>query len=85
MTELPVLNAGKGERQGVSLDGKRVRTPISGLDEMPTSSSSTRRRGHVYSTNKGTRSRHRHNWRRALCDAIPRFIPSSAPLGQNAH
>jgi hypothetical protein len=85
MTELPVLNAGKGVIQEVSLDGKRVRTPISGLDEMPTSSSSTPRRGHVYWTNKGTRSRHRHNWRRALCDAIPRFIQSSAPLDQIAH
>ena len=38
MTELLVLNAGKQEMQEVSLDGKRVRTLISGLDEMPTSS-----------------------------------------------
>jgi hypothetical protein len=54
MTELLVLNAGKGELQAVSLDGSRVRTLISGLVELPDGIAVDQVRGHVYWTNMGT-------------------------------
>lgn len=53
MTELLVLNAGKGEMQAVSPDGTRVRTLIAGLDELPDGIVVDQRRGHVYWTNMG--------------------------------
>ena len=53
MTELLVLNAGKAELQAVSLDGSRVRTLISGLDELPDGIAVDQARGHVYWTNMG--------------------------------
>ncbi len=54
MTELLVLNAGKAALQAVSLDGSRVRTLISGLDELPDGIAVDQTRGHVYWTNMGT-------------------------------
>ena len=53
MTELLVLNDGKQELQAVSLDGTRVRTLISGLDERPDGLIVDQSRGHVYWTNMG--------------------------------
>jgi len=53
MTELLVLNAGKGEMQAVSLAGTRVRTLIAGLDELPDGIVVDQQRGHVYWTNMG--------------------------------
>ncbi|MGO9155994.1 hypothetical protein [Mycobacterium sp.] len=53
MTELLVLNDGKQELQAVSLDGTRVRTLISGLDERPDGLVVDQSRGHVYWTNMG--------------------------------
>ncbi len=54
MTDLLVLNIGKQEMQAVSLDGTRVRTLISGLDEIPDGIVVDQARGHVYWTNMGT-------------------------------
>jgi hypothetical protein len=53
MSELLVLNPGRGEMQAVSLDGARVRTLIAGLDELPDGIVVDQRRGHVYWTNMG--------------------------------
>ena len=53
MTELLVLNDGKQELQAVSLDGTRVRTLITGLDERPDGLVVDQSRGHVYWTNMG--------------------------------
>jgi hypothetical protein len=53
MTELLVLNDGKQEMQAVSLDGTRVRTLISGLDERTDGIVVDQARGHVYWTNMG--------------------------------
>src|SRR5690349_24901475 len=53
MTELLVLNAGKGALQAVSLDGTHVRTLVAGLDELPDGIVVDQRRGHVYWTNMG--------------------------------
>jgi hypothetical protein len=53
MTELLVLNDGKQEMQAVSLDGTRVRTLITGLDERPDGIVVDQVRGHVYWTNMG--------------------------------
>ena len=53
MTELLVLNDGKQEMQAVSLDGTRVRTLITGLDELPDGIVVDQSRGHVYWTNMG--------------------------------
>ena len=53
MTELLVLNDGKQEMQAVSLDGTRVRTLITGLDELPDGVVVDQARGHVYWTNMG--------------------------------
>ncbi len=53
MTELLVLNPGKGEMQAVSLDGTRIRTVIAGLRELPDGIVVDQRRGHVYWTNMG--------------------------------
>lgn len=53
MTELLVLNDGKQEMQAVSLDGSRVRTLITGLDERPDGLIVDQRRGHIYWTNMG--------------------------------
>ncbi|OBF08027.1 hypothetical protein A5730_09805 [Mycobacterium sp. ACS4054] len=53
MTELLVLNDGKQELQAVSLDGARVRTLITGLDERPDGIVVDESRGHVYWTNMG--------------------------------
>ena len=53
MTELLVLNDGKQEMQAVSLDGTRVRTLITGLDELPDGIVVDQARGHVYWTNMG--------------------------------
>jgi hypothetical protein len=53
MTELLVLNDGKQELQAVSLDGARVRTLITGLDERPDGLVVDQSRGHLYWTNMG--------------------------------
>jgi hypothetical protein len=53
MTELLVLNDGKQELQAVSLDGTRVRTLITGLDERPDGIVVDQSRGHIYWTNMG--------------------------------
>lgn len=53
MTELLVLNDGKQEIQAVSLDGSRVRTLITGLDERPDGLIVDESRGHIYWTNMG--------------------------------
>jgi len=53
MTELLVLNPGKGEMQAVSLDGTRIWTVIAGLNELPDGIVVDQRRGHVYWTNMG--------------------------------
>jgi hypothetical protein len=53
MTELLVLNDGKQEIQAVSLDGSRVRTLITGLDERADGIVVDQARGHVYWTNMG--------------------------------
>lgn len=53
MTELLVLNDGKQEIQAVSLDGTRVRTLITGLDERADGIVVDQSRGHVYWTNMG--------------------------------
>ena len=53
MTELLVLNDGKQELQAVSLDGARVRTLITGLEERPDGIVVDQSRGHVYWTNMG--------------------------------
>ena len=53
MTELLVLNPGKGEMQAVSLDGTRIWTVIAGLTELPDGIVVDQRRGHVYWTNMG--------------------------------
>ncbi len=53
MTELLVLNDGKQELQAVSLDGTRVRTLITGLDERPDGLVVDQSRGHIYWTNMG--------------------------------
>ena len=53
MSELLVLNDGKQELQAVSLDGTRVRTLITGLDERPDGIVVDQIRGHVYWTNMG--------------------------------
>jgi hypothetical protein len=53
MTELLVLNDGKQEMQAVSLDGTRVRTLVTGLDERPDGIAVDQFRGHVYWTNMG--------------------------------
>ena len=53
MTELLVLNDGKQEMQAVSLDGTRVRTLITGIDERADGIVVDQRRGHVYWTNMG--------------------------------
>jgi hypothetical protein len=53
MTELLVLNDGKQEMQAVSLDGTRVRTLITGLDERADGIVVDQARGHVYWTNMG--------------------------------
>jgi hypothetical protein len=53
MTDLLVLNDGKKEMQAVSLDGTRVRTLITGLDERPDGIVVDQSRGHVYWTNMG--------------------------------
>lgn len=53
MTDLLVLNDGKQEMQAVSLDGTRVRTLITGLDERPDGIVVDQSRGHVYWTNMG--------------------------------
>ncbi|OBA69479.1 hypothetical protein A5641_15275 [Mycobacterium sp. 1554424.7] len=53
MTELLVLNDGKREMQAVSLDGTRVRTLLSGLDERADGIVVDQARGHVYWTNMG--------------------------------
>ena len=53
MTELLVLNDGKQEMQAVSLDGTRVRTLITGVDERADGILVDQSRGHVYWTNMG--------------------------------
>jgi hypothetical protein len=53
MTELLVLNDGKQIMQAVSLDGGRVRTLITGLDERADGIVVDQARGHVYWTNMG--------------------------------
>jgi hypothetical protein len=53
MTELLVLNDGKQEMQAVSLDGSRVRTLITGIDERADGIVVDQSRGHVYWTNMG--------------------------------
>lgn len=53
MTELLVLNDGKQEMQAVSLDGTRVRTLITGIDERADGIVVDQSRGHVYWTNMG--------------------------------
>ena len=53
MIELLVLNDGKQQMQAVSPDGTRVRTLITGLDELPDGIVVDQRRGHVYWTNMG--------------------------------
>ena len=53
MTELLVLNDGKQEIQAVSLDGTRVRTLITGIDERADGIVVDQLRGHVYWTNMG--------------------------------
>ncbi|MBV8348157.1 MAG: hypothetical protein JOZ49_11675 [Mycolicibacterium sp.] len=57
MTELLVLNDGRQEMQAVSLDGTRVRTLITGLDERPDGLIVDQRRGHIYWTNMGAPDR----------------------------
>jgi hypothetical protein len=53
MTELLVLNDGKQIMQAVSLDGSRVRTLITGIDERADGIVVDQARGHVYWTNMG--------------------------------
>ena len=53
MSELLVLNDGKQEMQAVSLDGTRVRTLITGIDERADGIVVDQSRGHVYWTNMG--------------------------------
>ena len=53
MTELLVLNDGKQELQAVSLDGTRVRTLITGVDERADGILVDQSRGHIYWTNMG--------------------------------
>ncbi|OBI10660.1 hypothetical protein [Mycobacterium scrofulaceum] len=53
MAELLVLNDGKQEMQAVSLDGTRVRTLLTGLDERADGIIVDPSRGHVYWTNMG--------------------------------
>jgi hypothetical protein len=53
MTELLVLNDGKQVMQAVSLDGSRVRTLITGVDERADGIVVDQSRGHVYWTNMG--------------------------------
>ncbi|MBV8785570.1 MAG: hypothetical protein JOZ00_02660 [Mycobacterium sp.] len=53
MTELLVLNDGKQELQAVSLDGTRVRTLITGIDERADGILVDPSRGHIYWTNMG--------------------------------
>jgi hypothetical protein len=53
MTELLVLNDGRQQMQAVSLDGTRVRTLITGLDERPDGIVVDQVRGHIYWTNMG--------------------------------
>jgi hypothetical protein len=53
MTELLVLNDGKQVMQAVSLDGSRVRTLITGIDERADGIVVDQARGHVYWTNMG--------------------------------
>jgi len=53
MTELLVLNDGKQELQAVSLDGTRVRTLITGVDERADGIVVDQSRGHIYWTNMG--------------------------------
>ena len=53
MSELLVLNDGKQEMQAVSLDGTRVRTLITGIDERADGIVVDQLRGHVYWTNMG--------------------------------
>ncbi|WP_374025435.1 hypothetical protein [Mycobacterium sp. HNNTM2301] len=53
MTDLLVLNDGKQEIQAVSLDGSRVRTLVTGLDERPDGLIVDESRGHIYWTNMG--------------------------------
>ena len=53
MTELLVLNDGKQELQAVSLDGTRVRTLITGIDERADGIIVDQSRGHIYWTNMG--------------------------------
>jgi hypothetical protein len=53
MTELLVLNDGKQEIQAVSLDGTRVRTLVTGIDERADGIVVDQSRGHIYWTNMG--------------------------------
>lgn len=54
MTELLVLHIAKREIQAVSLDGSRVRTLVSDVDETPDGIVVDQARGHIYWTNMGT-------------------------------
>jgi sugar lactone lactonase YvrE len=54
MTELLVLNVLKRVMQAVTLDGSRVRTLVSDLDESPDGVVVDQQRGHIYWTNMGT-------------------------------
>ena len=54
MTELLVLHIAKREMQVVSLDGSRVRTLVSDVDETPDGIVVDQVRGHIYWTNMGT-------------------------------
>ena len=54
MTELLVLHIAKREIQTVSLDGCRVRTVVTDVDETPDGIVVDQARGHIYWTNMGT-------------------------------
>ncbi|MDR3664310.1 MAG: hypothetical protein P4L86_28665 [Mycobacterium sp.] len=53
MTELLVLHIAKREIQAVSLDGTRVRTLVTDVDETPDGIVVDQARGHIYWTNMG--------------------------------
>jgi len=55
MTELLVLNVAKRLIQTVTLDGSRVRTVVSDVDEAPDGIVVDSQRGHVHWTNMGSR------------------------------
>jgi hypothetical protein len=62
VSKLPVLNAGKGELQKGSPVRETGVQPVQRARRDPDVIVVDPRRCHVYSTSKGTRSRHRHTY-----------------------